>query len=130
MSAFGRMTIPFISHSLLDINYLICLGPYKEKKPKQKTMNDLVYVMVNSRLTKQRVEMKRRELTIDDFQDDDDWWYVPEEETVVVNQMVLDLDAELIGTGNTSGTSSTSATNVDEFDVSEDIEDSDNGNAW
>ncbi|KAK2386129.1 hypothetical protein QL285_060056 [Trifolium repens] len=92
----------------------------KRNRLEQKTMNDLVYVMVNSRLTKKKVE-RRRELTIDDFQDDDDWWYVAEQENVVANQMMVDLDAELM---HTSGT--TSATLGDEFYVAEDIEESDN----
>lgn len=34
---------------------------------KQKTMKDLVYVMVNIRLKKNKAERKKQDLTIDDF---------------------------------------------------------------
>ncbi|KAK2409977.1 hypothetical protein QL285_045372 [Trifolium repens] len=96
----------------------------KRNRLKQKTMNDLVYVMVNSRLTKKKVERRRRELTIDDFQDDDDWWYVAEQENAVANQMLADLDAELMHTNGT--TSATSPTHEDEFHIADDGEESDN----
>ncbi|CAK8566071.1 unnamed protein product [Lathyrus sativus] len=88
-------------------------------------MNDLVYVMVNTRLTKNKAERKKRDLTIDGFQDDDDWWYVAEEENAGGNHVnVADLDEDLM---QTAGAKSTA--HVDEFDVLETIEsDNEEGN--
>ncbi|XP_058765420.1 uncharacterized protein LOC131638905 [Vicia villosa] len=69
----------------------------KRNRLKQKTMNDLVYVMVNTRLTKNKVERKKRDLTINDFQYDDDWWCVAEEENAGGNHVnVADLDEDLM----------------------------------
>jgi nicotinamide mononucleotide adenylyltransferase len=76
--------------------------------------------MVNSRLTKKKVERRKRELTIDDFQYDDEWWYVAERENVVANQMMANLDVELMHTNGT--TTATTPTLGDEFDIAEDIE--------
>ncbi|XP_058779267.1 uncharacterized protein LOC131653196 [Vicia villosa] len=90
----------------------------KRNRLKQQTMNDLVYVMVNTRLTKNKAERKKRDLTIDDFQDDDDWWCVAEEENAGGNHVnVADLDEDLM---QSTGVKST--THVDEFDVLETIE--------
>ncbi|XP_058741686.1 uncharacterized protein LOC131614076 [Vicia villosa] len=90
----------------------------KRNRLKQKTMNNLVYVMVNTRLTKNKAERKKRDLTIDDFQDDDDWWCVAEEENAGGNHVyVADLDEDLM---QSTGVKSTA--HVDEFDVLETIE--------
>ncbi|CAL5212176.1 unnamed protein product [Lathyrus oleraceus] len=90
----------------------------KRNRLKQKTMNDLVYVMVNTRLTKNKAERKKRDLTIDDFQDDDDWWYDAEEENAGGNHVnVTDLDEDLM-----QSTGAKSIGHVDEFDILETIE--------
>jgi hypothetical protein len=89
-------------------------------------MKDLVYVRVNIRLKKNKAERKKRDLTIDDFQDDDDWWYVTEEENAGGNHVnVTDLDEDLM-----QSTGAKSIGHVDEFDVLETIEsDNEEGNA-
>ncbi|KAI5388340.1 hypothetical protein KIW84_074145 [Lathyrus oleraceus] len=81
-------------------------------------MNDLMYVIINTRFTKNKTERKKRDLTIDDFQDDDDGWYVVEEENAGGNHVnVVELDEYLM-----QSTSAKSTAHVDEFDVLETIE--------
>jgi len=52
-------------------------------------MNDVVFVMTNSRLTKKKDVRKTKEYTIDDISSDDEW-------TVEENETLYDLDEDIL----------------------------------
>ena len=53
------------------------------------TMNDVVFVMTNSRLTKKKDVRKTKEYTVDDLSSDDEW-------TVEENETLHGLDEEIL----------------------------------
>ncbi|CAI8592711.1 unnamed protein product [Vicia faba] len=121
---------PELQNFAIRVLSLICSSfgcSYEEKKSVETKgyMNDLVYVMVNTRLTKNKAKRKKRDLTIEDFQDGDDCWCVIEEENAGGSRVnVADLDEDLM---QSIGSKSTS--HVNEFDVLETIEsDNEKGN--
>nr|XP_007147219.1 hypothetical protein PHAVU_006G105700g [Phaseolus vulgaris]ESW19213.1 hypothetical protein PHAVU_006G105700g [Phaseolus vulgaris] len=61
----------------------------KRNRLHQRTMNDVVFVMTNSRLTKKKDVRKTKEYTIDDLSSDDEW-------TVEENETLYGLDEDIL----------------------------------
>ncbi|XP_068469979.1 uncharacterized protein [Phaseolus vulgaris] len=61
----------------------------KRNRLHQMTMNDVVFVMTNSRLTKKKDVRKTKEYTVDDLSSDDEW-------TVEENETLHGLDEEIL----------------------------------
>ncbi|KAK4269707.1 hypothetical protein QN277_022830 [Acacia crassicarpa] len=69
----------------------------RRNRLKQKTINDVVFVMTNSRLAKKKVARKANEYDVDDISSDDDW--VVENDETPSNIEDLDID-NLVPTQN------------------------------
>ncbi|XP_019415421.1 PREDICTED: uncharacterized protein LOC109326944 [Lupinus angustifolius] len=82
-------------HSELQ-NFAICLHKKKRNRLKQKTMNDVVFVMVNSKLeNKKQTRKSDIPFKLDDIYDDDEWIMNNNEDDENVERDNDDLDTPL-----------------------------------